>query len=50
MVGLVALSNNEVPPVFDADSSCRKCILKDGVLTANGREYVFHKAQGEFEW
>ncbi|MCJ1224935.1 transcription factor IIA subunit alpha [Toensbergia leucococca] len=27
-----------------------KCTLKDGVLTTGGREYVFHKAQGEFEW
>jgi transcription initiation factor TFIIA large subunit len=28
----------------------RKCTLKDGVLTINGREYVFHKATGEYEW
>ncbi|MCJ1309630.1 transcription factor IIA subunit alpha [Agyrium rufum] len=27
-----------------------KCTLKDGVLTSGGKEYVFHKAQGEFEW
>ncbi len=27
-----------------------KCILKDGVLTVGGREYVFQKATGEFEW
>ncbi|KAI9817091.1 MAG: transcription factor IIA subunit alpha [Pycnora praestabilis] len=27
-----------------------KCTLKDGVLTTGGKEYVFHKAQGEFEW
>ncbi|KAI9839402.1 MAG: transcription factor IIA subunit alpha [Sclerophora amabilis] len=27
-----------------------KCVLKDGVLSVNGREYVFHKATGEFEW
>ncbi|AEO70264.1 0cb395f9-9580-4b99-a663-8f50a5716b7b [Thermothielavioides terrestris] len=27
-----------------------KCILKDGVLTVNGKEYVFHKATGEYEW
>ncbi|KAL8717193.1 MAG: hypothetical protein Q9225_005541 [Loekoesia sp. 1 TL-2023] len=27
-----------------------KCILKDGVLTTGGREYLFHKANGEFEW
>jgi len=27
-----------------------KCVLKDGVLTIEGKEYVFHKATGEFEW
>merc|ERR1711981_602158 len=27
-----------------------KCTLKDGILTTNKKEYVFHKAQGEFEW
>ncbi|KAH8880076.1 transcription factor IIA, alpha/beta subunit [Thozetella sp. PMI_491] len=27
-----------------------KCTLKDGVLTVNGKEYVFHKATGEYEW
>lgn len=27
-----------------------KCVLKDGVLTINGQEYVFHKANGEYEW
>ncbi|KAI9815824.1 MAG: transcription factor IIA subunit alpha [Thelocarpon impressellum] len=27
-----------------------KCTLKDGVLSVNGKEYVFHKATGEFEW
>lgn len=32
------------------DTRCRKCILKDGVLTVNGKEYVFHKATGEYEW
>ncbi|KAL8868429.1 MAG: hypothetical protein Q9174_004999 [Haloplaca sp. 1 TL-2023] len=26
-----------------------KCILKDGVLTTGGKEYLFHKATGEFE-
>ncbi|KAG5663659.1 hypothetical protein KAF25_006244 [Fusarium avenaceum] len=26
-----------------------KCTLKDGVLTVNGKEYVFHKATGEYE-
>jgi transcription initiation factor TFIIA large subunit len=28
----------------------RKCTLKDGVLTVNGKEYIFHKATGEYEW
>ncbi|KAF8429517.1 transcription factor IIA, alpha/beta subunit [Tirmania nivea] len=27
-----------------------KCVLKDGVLTIEGKEYVFHKANGEYEW
>ncbi|KAK0657534.1 transcription factor IIA, alpha/beta subunit [Cercophora newfieldiana] len=27
-----------------------KCTLKDGVLTVNNKEYVFHKATGEYEW
>ncbi|KAK0631812.1 transcription factor IIA, alpha/beta subunit [Immersiella caudata] len=27
-----------------------KCTLKDGVLTVAGKEYVFHKATGEYEW
>lgn len=27
-----------------------KCTLKDGVLNANGREWLFHKGNGEFEW
>ncbi|PVH93780.1 transcription factor IIA, alpha/beta subunit [Periconia macrospinosa] len=27
-----------------------KCTLKDGILTTNKREYLFHKATGEFEW
>ncbi|CAG8377021.1 unnamed protein product [Penicillium salamii] len=27
-----------------------KCTLKDGILTSGGKEYVFHKGQGEFEW
>jgi transcription initiation factor TFIIA large subunit len=27
-----------------------KCVLKDGVLTVNGKEYVFRKANGEYEW
>ncbi|KAI9725659.1 MAG: transcription factor IIA subunit alpha [Chrysothrix sp. TS-e1954] len=27
-----------------------KCTLKDGVVTVEGKDYVFHKATGEFEW
>ncbi|KAF2765198.1 hypothetical protein EJ03DRAFT_217833 [Teratosphaeria nubilosa] len=27
-----------------------KCTLKDGVMSVGGKEYVFHKGMGEFEW
>ena len=27
-----------------------KCVMKDGMITVNGKEYVFSKATGEFEW
>lgn len=27
-----------------------KCTLKDGILTTNKKEFLFHKANGEFEW
>jgi len=27
-----------------------RCTLKDGILTTGGKEYLFHKANGEFEW
>ncbi|KAF1810722.1 hypothetical protein P152DRAFT_94368 [Eremomyces bilateralis CBS 781.70] len=27
-----------------------KCTLKDGILTTNDKEYLFHKGTGEFEW
>ncbi|KAI9208017.1 transcription factor IIA, alpha/beta subunit-domain-containing protein [Polychytrium aggregatum] len=27
-----------------------KCILKDGVINANGKDYLFNKANGDFEW
>ncbi|KAK3071892.1 transcription factor IIA subunit alpha [Teratosphaeriaceae sp. CCFEE 6253] len=27
-----------------------KCILKDGVMSINKKEWVFHKGTGEFEW
>ena len=33
-----------------ANMNDRKCVMKDGVLTVNGKEYVFHKASGEYEW
>jgi len=28
----------------------RKCNLKAGVMHLNGRDYLFNKANGEFEW
>lgn len=28
----------------------RKCTLKAGVMHLNGRDYLFNKANGEFEW
>ncbi|KAI8824139.1 transcription factor IIA, alpha/beta subunit-domain-containing protein [Fimicolochytrium jonesii] len=27
-----------------------KCALKDGIVTVDGRDYLFNKANGEFEW
>ncbi|KAF9577446.1 transcription factor IIA subunit alpha, partial [Lunasporangiospora selenospora] len=27
-----------------------KCVLKDGIMLINGRDYLFHKANGDFEW
>lgn len=27
-----------------------KCTLKDGVMSVKGKEFVFHKGTGEFEW
>lgn len=27
-----------------------KCTLKDGVMSVGGKEYVFHKGTGEYEW
>ncbi|PVU90745.1 hypothetical protein BB561_004734 [Smittium simulii] len=27
-----------------------KCVLKDGIMLVNGRNYLFHKANGDFEW
>ena len=27
-----------------------KCILKDGIMLVNGRDYLFHRANGDFEW
>jgi transcription initiation factor TFIIA large subunit len=28
----------------------RKCNLKAGVMHLNGRDYLFNRANGEFEW
>src|SRR3954467_7742993 len=38
------------PLPHHTNSPNRKCVMKDGVLTVNGKEYVFHKATGEYEW
>ncbi|RMZ76223.1 hypothetical protein DV738_g5056, partial [Chaetothyriales sp. CBS 135597] len=27
-----------------------KCTLKDGIMSIDGQDYLFHKGQGEFEW
>lgn len=27
-----------------------KCVLKDGIMLINGQDYLFHKANGDFEW
>ncbi|ORX95556.1 transcription factor IIA, alpha/beta subunit [Basidiobolus meristosporus CBS 931.73] len=27
-----------------------KCVLKDGIMFINGKEYLFQKASGDFEW
>ncbi|KXN70055.1 transcription factor IIA, alpha/beta subunit [Conidiobolus coronatus NRRL 28638] len=27
-----------------------KCVLKDGIISVNGRDYLFNKASGDFEW
>jgi len=27
-----------------------KCILKDGMIHINGKDYLFAKCTGEFEW
>lgn len=27
-----------------------KCVLKDGIVNVNGRDFAFAKANGEFEW
>ncbi|KAI8885237.1 hypothetical protein K501DRAFT_322547 [Backusella circina FSU 941] len=27
-----------------------KCVLKDGIMLVNGRDYLFHRANGDFEW
>lgn len=27
-----------------------KCVLRDGVMTINGKDYLFQRASGDFEW
>lgn len=27
-----------------------KCVLRDGIVSVNGRDFAFNKANGEFEW
>ncbi|KAI8328888.1 transcription factor IIA, alpha/beta subunit [Chlamydoabsidia padenii] len=27
-----------------------KCVLRDGIMLVNGRDYLFHRANGDFEW
>jgi transcription initiation factor TFIIA large subunit len=27
-----------------------KCNFKDGIVHIDGKDYMFHKANGEFEW
>ena len=27
-----------------------KCIFKDGIMNVNGKDYLFNRANGEFEW
>jgi transcription initiation factor TFIIA large subunit len=27
-----------------------KCVLKDGMIHVNGKDYLFSKCNGEFEW
>ncbi|OLY78398.1 Transcription initiation factor IIA large subunit [Smittium mucronatum] len=27
-----------------------KCVLKDGIMLINGKNYLFHRANGDFEW
>jgi len=27
-----------------------KCVMKDGVMNLNGKDYIFNKASGEFQW
>lgn len=45
--------NNVILCVYDKVQRVKnkwKCVLKDGLLTVGGRDYVFHKATGEYEW
>lgn len=27
-----------------------KCVLKDGIVNINGKDYIFNRATGDFEW
>ncbi|KAK6612048.1 transcription factor tfiia complex subunit [Botrytis cinerea] len=49
----LVLSNKLIPKqdrIYGQGYGRRKCVMKDGVLTVNNKEYVFHKATGEYEW
>ncbi|KAG0313226.1 transcription factor IIA subunit alpha [Dissophora globulifera] len=46
-------SDNVVLCQYDKVSRTKskwKCVLKDGIMLINGRDYLFHKANGDFEW
>ncbi|KAF9901560.1 transcription factor IIA subunit alpha [Linnemannia zychae] len=46
-------SDNMVLCQYDKVSRTKskwKCVLKDGIMLINGRDYLFHKANGDFEW
>ncbi|KAL7273998.1 transcription factor IIA subunit alpha [Rhizina undulata] len=52
-----AQDENEMPQIMlctyekvTRSKSKWKCVLKNGVMTLNGLDYVFHKGVGEYEW